>query len=181
MHLMWTSAIGVMLSIAAPAQTPITRTEVVTSVDTVQAIDTANRIITLRDESGNEDRYYVPRDVARFDAIKVGDKLNARYHESYVVKVRKPGQAAPSPGSAMPEMTKTPGAKPGGTMARQMTATVQVVSVDPAVPSITVKTPDGRTVVRKIEDKSRLEGVNPGDQIDITYTQAVIVSFEPAK
>ena len=181
MHLMWTSAIGLVLSIAAPAQTPVTKTEIMTSVDTVQAIDAANRIITLRDEAGNEDRYYVPRDVARFDAIKVGDKLNARYYESYVVQVRKPGEAAPTSGSVMPKTTKSGGAKPGGTMARQMTATVEVVSVDPAVPSVTVKTADGRTVVRKIEDKSRLEGLQPGDKIDITYTQAVVVSFEPAK
>ncbi len=65
-------------------------------------------------------------------------------------------------------------------MARQLTATVDVVAVDPSVPSITVKTADGRTVTRKIEDKKNIEGVKAGDKIDITYTQAALMAIEPA-
>ena len=56
-----------------------------------------------------------------------------------------------------------------------------VKAVDPAVPSITVTTDDGRTVSRKVEDKKNIEGVKPGDKIDITYTQALLTSVEPAK
>jgi hypothetical protein len=77
-------------------------------------------------------------------------------------------------------MTPAPGAKPGATLAQQQTATVDVVSLDPAVPSITVKTADGRTITRKIEDKKNLEGVKPGDKIDITFTQAAVISMESA-
>ena len=46
---------------------------------------------------------------------------------------------------------------------------------------ITPATPDGRTLIRKIEDAKNLEGVNPGDRIDITYTQALVVNAEAAK
>jgi hypothetical protein len=56
-----------------------------------------------------------------------------------------------------------------------------VKAVDPAVPSITVTTDDGRTVSRRIEDKKNIEGVKPGDKIDITYTQALLTSIEAAK
>ena len=48
-------------------------------------------------------------------------------------------------------------------------------------PSITVTTPDGRTVTRKVEDKKNLEGVNVGDMIDVTYTRAVLLSIERAQ
>jgi Cu/Ag efflux protein CusF len=58
---------------------------------------------------------------------------------------------------------------------------VTVKAVDMNAPSITVTTQDGRTMTRKIEDKKNLEGVKPGDRIDITYTQAVVVSAEAAK
>jgi hypothetical protein len=48
-------------------------------------------------------------------------------------------------------------------------------------PSITVVTQDGRTLTRRIADKKNLEGVSPGDRIDITYSQAVVVSAESGK
>lgn len=78
-------------------------------------------------------------------------------------------------------MTRGTGTSPGATISRQVTATVEVLAVDPAVPSITVKTTDGHTVTRKIENPKNLEGVKPGDKIDITYSQAVIVQVEPVK
>ena len=48
------------------------------------------------------------------------------------------------------------------------------------MPSITVTTPDGRTVTRKVEEKN-LEGVNVGDMIDVTYTRAVLLSIDRAQ
>jgi hypothetical protein len=58
---------------------------------------------------------------------------------------------------------------------------VTVKAVDMNVPSITVVTADGRTLTRKIAERKNLEGVSPGDRIDITYTQALLVAAEPAK
>jgi len=49
------------------------------------------------------------------------------------------------------------------------------------VPSITVVTADGRTLTRKIAEKKNLEGVSPGDRIDITYRQGLVVAAEPSK
>ena len=59
--------------------------------------------------------------------------------------------------------------------------TVTVKSIDVAVPSITVTTPDGRTITRKVEDKKNLTGVAPGDSIEITYTRALLTSIERGK
>jgi hypothetical protein len=70
---------------------------------------------------------------------------------------------------------------PGGALGTQQTTTVTVKAVDMNVPSITVVTADGRTLTRKIAERKNLEGVNPGDRIDITYTQALLVAAEPAK
>lgn len=66
-------------------------------------------------------------------------------------------------------------------MARQTVQTVTVKSVDMSVPSITVTTADGRTVTRKVEKKSNLEGVKAGDKIDITYTEALLTSVDRPK
>jgi hypothetical protein len=59
--------------------------------------------------------------------------------------------------------------------------TVTVKAIDPNLPSITVTTPDGRTVTRKVENKKNLDGVKVGDLIDITYTRAFLTSVERAQ
>ena len=118
-------------------------------------------------------------DVTRFDQLKVGDTIKATYYESLVFELRKPGVASTAPGGAIA------GGRlkdvPGGALGAQQTTTVTVKAVDMNVPSITVVTADGRTLTRKIAEKKNLEGVKAGDRIDITYTQAVVVSAEPGK
>jgi hypothetical protein len=53
-----------------------------------------------------------------------------------------------------------------------------VTGVDPAVPSITIKTATGSTITRKVEDAKRLSGVKPGDRIVITYTEAALIQVQ---
>jgi Cu/Ag efflux protein CusF len=167
-----------MVGAGGMQQKPVTKAEVITATATIQAIDATNRLVTLRTEDGNEESVYVPEDVKRFDELKVGDKVKARYYESYVFQLRKPGEASTEP-KATAGVTRGTGASPALTMAKQVTTTVDVVAVDPDAPSITVKTSDGRTITRKIEDKKNLEGVKAGDRIDITFTQSAMISVEP--
>jgi hypothetical protein len=168
------AALFATLTSAAQAQT-LTREGTVTAAATITAIDSATRTLTLR----NEDSFTAGPDVTRFNQLKVGDKIRLTYHESLVLQLRKPGAASNSTGDTVAAgRTQT---VPGGAVATQQTRTVTVKAVDPKVPSITVTTPDGRTVTRKVEDKKNIENVAVGDRIDITYTQAVVVNAEPAK
>ena len=166
---------------AVAAQEPITKTQSVSASATIQAIDTTGRVITLRDEKGNEESYTVGPGVKRFNELKVGDKVKFTYSESLVMGVRKPGDSAGAGASGNAAVTRGKGDLPGATVAVQEKASVTVKSIDPGVPSITVTTADGRTVTRKIENKKYLEGVKPGDTIDITYTRAIVTDVERAK
>ena len=150
-----------------------------TSTATIQAIDSTARTVVLRDEKGEEDTYSVGPEITRFDELKVGDKVKTTYYESVVLQIRKPGQ--PDPGSVAVATTGGTGALPSGTVAAQEKMTVTVKAIDPNVPSITVTTPDGRTVTRKVDDKSHLTGVAVGDLVDITYTRAILMSVERDK
>lgn len=162
------------------AQTPITKTQSITTTATIQAIDTTARTITLRNETGQEDTYSVGPSVKRFDELKVGDTVKTTYYESVVFQVRKPGEKTlGTTGDAA--LTRGKGALPAATMAAQETTTVTVKAIDPAVPSVTVTTADGRTVTRKVDDKKHLDGLKVGDQIDITYTRALLTEIERAK
>ena len=93
--------------------------------------------------------------------------------------LRKPGAPATAPAAAAAGGRLKD--KPGGAVGTQQTTAVTVKAVDMNVPSITVVTADGRTLTRKIADKKNLDGVKPGDKIDITYTQALVVAAEPGK
>jgi len=157
----------------------VTKQNKATATATIKAIDPATRSITLRAENGDEDTFTAGPEVTRFDQLKVGDTIKATYYESLVFQVRKPGAHAPAADAvAAGGRLKD---KPGGAVGTQQTTTVTVKAVDMNVPSITVVTADGRTLTRKIADKKNLEGVNAGDKIDITYTQALLVAAEPGK
>jgi len=181
-----TLAIAVVLSVTAAAQgsapQPITKKASVTATATIQAIDSTKRMITLRDEKGQEDTYVVGPEITRFNELKVGDTVRMTYNESVVLQVRKPDERKPPAEATSKEaLNKTKGALPGVTMTSEEKMTVTVITIDPAVPSVTVTTPDGRTVTRKVEDKKNIAGIKVGDQVDITYSRALITSIERGK
>jgi Cu/Ag efflux protein CusF len=163
----------------AAAQKPVSSGEVISKTFTIEAIDSTNRVVTLKGPDGALQEVYCGPEVQRFSSLKVGDSVTFRYHESMVTAVRRAGQAAPASESAA--VTRTPGANPGGTMADQMTRTVTIQSIDTKAPSVTVKTDRGASMSLRIKDAKNLEGYKVGDTVDITYTRALAVSVEPAK
>jgi NADH:ubiquinone oxidoreductase subunit K/Cu/Ag efflux protein CusF len=181
------AAVFCLATAGVMAQEPITKTKSVSGTATIQAIDATTRAITLRDETGVEDTYIAGPEVKRFEELKVGDTIKMTYSESVVVQVRKAGAAptgttgaAPADPSVDAAVTRGTGALPGVTAAVQAKMTATVKAIDAATPSVTVTTSDGRTVTRKVEDKKNLEGVAVGDQIDITYTRALLTAVERA-
>ena len=169
-------------SVSALAQQPVTKSQTLRETATIQAIDQTTRAVTLRFKDGDEDTFIAGPEIQRFNEFKVGDSIEMTYVASIVVQIQKPGATGATAGTTGDAaITRGRGPTPSGTMSAQVKKTVTVKSVDPAVPSITVMTDDGRTVTRKIEDKKNLEGVKPGDKLDITYTEAVLMSIAPAK
>jgi len=171
-------AVLVALPIVARAQKPVTQTEAIELTTKIEAIDKTARLVTLKDKDGEVETIYCGPEVKRFDELKVGDTVTFRYHESVAYAIRKPGQPSGLPAQTGPAVTRGQGPKPGGTISQQETATVTIKAIDPKVPSVTVLTEDGRTVSMKVEDKKNLEGVKVGDKIEVTYTEAVMISVK---
>ncbi len=161
---------------SALAQKAVTQGEAIEMTAEIVAIDKDARVVTLEDEDGEIEEVFCGPEVKRFDELKVGDKVTFRYYESIVSHIRKPGD--PAPPSGAPALVRGTGPKPGGTLSQQMSATVTITEIDAKVPSVTVKTEDGRTMSFKIDDKKNLEGVKVGDKVDITYTAAVMITVK---
>jgi hypothetical protein len=174
----------VLTSLGSPAarmQTVTQTPTMQTGTATIESIDSTNRSITLHFDDDTTDTFTAGPEVRRFDELKVGQKVSFRYYESVAYTLRKAGSTAPAPA---PEdtsaLTPAPGLGPGGTIARQQTSTVTVIRVNPDRPSITVKRDDGHVATRLVKDRKHLVGIAPGDRIDITYTEALLVSVSPA-
>jgi Cu/Ag efflux protein CusF len=150
---------------------------------TVEAIDTAKRELTLKGPKGNYVVMEVPEEVKRFSEIKVGDQLTIQYSEAVIVEVHKADSSAKVGMTEKMAIERGTGASPSGTVTRQMTATVEVESVDMKAPSITIKGDNGHTLAYRVQDVKNLEGVNKGDKLVITYNEAVAlkIATPPAK
>jgi Cu/Ag efflux protein CusF len=165
-----------VLPLVARAQKPVTHTEATELTTKIEAIDKTARLVTLKDKDGEMETIHCGPEVKRFDELKVGDTVTFRYYESVAYSIRKPGQPSGLPAQTGPAITRSKGARPGGTVAQQETATVTIKTIDPKVPSVTVLTEDGRTVSLKVEDKKNLTDVKVGDKVEITYTEALMIS-----
>jgi outer membrane murein-binding lipoprotein Lpp len=164
---------------AVGAQVKTLQGETVTMTATIEAIEQSSRTLTVKNDKGNYETIVAPPEMKRFSELKIGDKITMRYYDNVVVRFKKPGEAAIDVDSAA--LTATSGQRPGGTAATQRTITATVTAIDPKVPSITVKGPNGWTYSRKVVDKKALAQLKVGDQLDITWTDALLISVDAAK
>ena len=164
----------------AMAQTKTITGETRTVTATVEAIESDSRTLTLKMPDGTIVMITVPETVVRFPEIKVGDVITARYYENVVIRMKKPGEKDVDATSTANIPAGTRG--PSGTVAKQRTITATITTINRGVPSITFTGPNGWTYSSKVQDTKGLAGVLVGDKVVITWTDALLVSFEtPAK
>lgn len=170
---------AMMMPAVAFAQIKTLPGEAVTVSATIQAIDPSTRMLTLKAADGTMTTVVASPEVKRFNELKVGDVISAKYQETVVLRVMKPGD--PDVNSASGAATANPGAKPSATVTAQRSVTATITAIDPAVPSITLQGPDKKLYTEKVADKEALKQVKVGDRLDITWTAAILVSAEMPK
>jgi hypothetical protein len=169
------AALLTLATISVWAQTKVLQGEMKTVTATVEAIETASRQVTARKPDGTDVTFYVPTSMKRFDSLKVGDKLTAKYYDNIVLQVKEAG--TPDVDAAAGKLVPVEGA-PAGTMSYQRTITATITAIDPKVPSITFNGPGGWKYSSRVEDKAALAKVKVGDKVNITWTMAVLMSVE---
>lgn len=177
---MKTSFLAVMLlaagAVGAAAQTKTITGEMKTATATVESIEHGTRQVTLKEENGEYATIVVPPENKKFDTIKVGDKVTAKYYENVVLRIKLPGEKAVDTDAAA--VTPGSGAKAGGTAATQRTITATITQIDQKIPSVTFTGPNNWKYSSRVEDREMLKKVKVGDRVDITWTEAVMISLE---
>lgn len=158
----------------------VVKEQVVTAKATVEAVDLQNRVVTLKGPKGKVFDLKVGDRVKNLDQVKVGDEVVAKFYESVALKVLPPGQAGGVQATEAAAGAK-PGESPKGIVASQVTVTTTLEAIDPNKKFVTLKGPSGKLVDIQVRDPKNLENVKVGDQVVITYTEAVAVSVEKPK
>ena len=174
-RLLATALVAGLLSYALPvrAQAPnvVTRESTVTA--TVDRIEKGTRTVTLRGEGNQYQTVYVDPAVKAFDELQTGDVVTVRYVESVVVQVR--------PNATLSDLRDTTAeAKKAGqaNVLEQQKTVVTVESIDPQGQAITYRTAAGMKIMRVVNDKRLLQGLHPGDRIEVTSTRERAISIE---
>ena len=148
---------------------------------TVEAVDQATRMVTLKGPKGNSVTFKAGDQVRNLAQVKVGDEVKFAYYESLAVRVLKTGEAFPTASESTAVARAQKGEKPAGVVGKEVTANATITAIDKAAKTATLKGEDGKSVTVTPRDPKNLEKVKVGDRLVITYTEAVAVSVEKAE
>jgi Cu/Ag efflux protein CusF len=169
---------SLLLFEAATLARQVPPTKTTTATATIEAIDKASRVITLKESTGQLLDVAAPAEMEGFNNLKVGDRVTATYFQAIAVSVRKPG--APATPSTPVTTTRREDRKPGSETRKQQTFTVTVESVDPKAPALTVKGPKGRVMTLGVADAAQLQNIKAGDSVDVTYYESLMIKVARA-
>ena len=171
-------ATGGAVMASEPGKVSLADTVQVTA--SVQAVDKAKRLVTLKVPDGRVVVIEAGPDVKNFDQIKVGDTVKARYVEALTLELKKGGGKARDRTETEVGAAAAPGERPGAGAARKVAVVADVIGVDAAKQSIRLRGPN-RTIDLKVRDPEQFKLVKVGDQVEATFVEALAVSVEPAK
>jgi Cu/Ag efflux protein CusF len=180
-------AFGVQLSAQGATQAPATPTkvveQVVTETATVQAIDVAEREVTLKGPLGDIETVTVSEDVKRLDEVKVGDTVTAKYYIGIAAELRAPtAEEKAEPFKVIEGSGRTPaGSTPGAAAVRAVRVVATIEGLDRPTQTVTLKGPGGRYFKVRVADPKILEKPHLGDTVVVTAAEALAISIEKVK
>jgi len=145
----------------------------------VKAIDYKTRKVTLESADGESFTIVAGDEIKNLNQVKKGDNITAKYKEAIVYHINKGGKASP-PTTTESTWRARPGSRPEGGVAKEVTVSVVVSAIDRKTPSVTFKGASGEEETFKVRHPEKLNGVNVGDQVDITYSEALALKVEKA-
>jgi hypothetical protein len=177
-------AVSLSLATAALAQAPaapIKGDAVLASVQvtaTVTHINHVTRLVTIKADDGQLYTFVADPSVQNLAQVQKGDLVTVTYTEAVAYEVKKGGKAdaaAAAVGAAAPL-----GAKPAGVVGDAVTVTAVISAINPKVPSVTFKGPEGNSKTVNVKDPAKLKGVSVGDTVQLTYAEALAMKVEKA-
>ena len=148
---------------------------------TVKGVNQKTREVTLENENGEITTVEVGDSVKNFKKLKKGDQVSIKYYEALAWSlIEKKYKEKPTKSTTEATTTAEPGEKPSGQKTRQIHLIATIEKIDKKAPSVTLKGPEGNSVTVIVEDRKNLKKAKVGDQVEVTYTEALAISVEKA-
>jgi hypothetical protein len=146
----------------------------------ITALDLKNRIVTLKGPAGNEFAVVVDPAVKGLQNVKIGDTVSVKYYQAVALDFKK------GDGIRMMTVSTAAGAgtkktMPGVSGVQQVTTVSNIWAINAASGTVTVRGPLGHFFEVALKDPKMLDGVKVGDQMQVTFTEAVAVAVNAVK
>jgi hypothetical protein len=148
---------------------------------TVETVDQQKRMVLLRGPTGGLFTVHAGPEVRNLSQMKPGDRVMIRYTEALAARLVRPGE--PRTESTTSMARANPGERPAGMIVDHdrervtieginlASNTVAFIGSDRVPRNVTVQEPAMREFLRTLK---------AGDEVEVTFTEAVAVSVEPA-
>jgi hypothetical protein len=177
------AALG-LVSCASEPPKPLLKESLLEKTATVESINLAARLVSLRGEDGKLFTTAVSAEVKNLSQVKPGDRVVVSYYEGIAAEVKKPGEGVSGVQHTAGDVRAKPGERPSRAVGTMVQTTIQIQSVDTSFNTVTFKRPDGmvRTIAIESADGQRfIRELKPGDQVEVTYAEAFAVEVHPTK
>lgn len=178
-----------MLVVAAcqsspPAPQPMKTIESTAKITaTVEQIDHAKRLLSLRSPSGEMVTVEVDPAVRNLDQMKVGDRVVATYREAIGAQIRSSASGEPATVKISADVAE-PGERPAASATSTVMVPVTIASVDSANDLVSFYGEDGLVraiTVQTDEARAFIKQLKPGDHVEVTFTEAFAINVERAE
>lgn len=174
------------LLIVSCASTPEAPTEAkisgeVSAESQVLAVDKSTRELTLERPDGDSVVVVAGPEILNFDQIEAGDTVSARYRVSLSARLLGEDEVDTQPTIGLATASAEAGARPRGEISADLKLTMVVKSVDHEQHLVVLVAPDGafKTVQAEREEGMRfVAGLEPGDRIELEYSESVVLAIE---
>ena len=162
---------------------PVAAARGVETVAIVESVDQRAREVLLRREDNTLYTLRVSRSVRNLAQVKSGDRVVLRFVEAVGVAMAPPGASGPSRREANAAVRAARGELPGAAEAEVVTRRVKILSVDPGSGTVSFQEgtkPPQTVVLRRPEMLEFARSLKPGDEVNISYAEAMLIAVTPA-
>ena len=157
-----------------------TASRVLTATATVTAIDLPTRHVTLQRADGSTFLVVAGDEVRNLPQLRVGDAVTITYYDTLALELKKGGTGAPASRTDTVTGSRAEvGQRPGGVATRETVIVADVIAVNPAAQTISLRGPGGR-VDLPVRDPEQFKRIAVGDQVQATFIEAAALSITPA-
>jgi hypothetical protein len=167
---------------AAEPPAPVKVEDAIHLTTKIEAVDQEKRTITVKDKDGKPVELEVSPEVKNLPQVKAGDTMSIVYYQSLAAEFKKPGEGVKGVQQDAVAGRAAEGERPAAGAGQQTRATVKIDSVDAATNTVKFTGPKGKQRTVAVKDPNAqafIKQLKPGDEVELTYTEAVAISVDP--